>query len=99
MVHSAVLVRDELSALQRATEAANKRQRRKRKYVQNQGSLIMEDGGQLGNPDGAGGVEGSEQPSKKVRAEGGQGAQRRCGNCGKLGHNRRTCTEEVADTK
>lgn len=98
-MHSAVLVRDELSSLQRAIEAINKKKQRKRMYVQNKSSLIIEDSGQLGNHNGPGGVKGSEQPSKKVRAEGGQGAQRRCGNCGKLGHNRRTCTEEVTDTE
>jgi len=41
------------------------------------------------------GAESSKPPSKKARTEGGQRAQRLCGNCRKPGHNRRACTEEV----
>jgi len=33
MVYGAVLIRDELSALKKATKAANKQKLRKRKYV------------------------------------------------------------------
>ena len=35
MAYGAVLMRDELSALKKATKAVNKQKSRKRKYVQN----------------------------------------------------------------
>jgi len=95
MAHGAVLIRDELSALKKATEAANKQKARKRKYIQNQGTLMIREGSQIAPAEGAGVVGGSEQPAKRVRAEGAQRAARTCGLCGQLGHDRRTCTTEV----
>ncbi|EKG09026.1 hypothetical protein MPH_13989 [Macrophomina phaseolina MS6] len=37
MVHSMVLMRDEIASLRKANEAASKRKSRKRKYIQNKG--------------------------------------------------------------
>lgn len=98
MAHGAALIRDELSALRKATKAANNKKTRKRKYVQNQGTLIMGEGSQLAPAEVAGEVGGSEQSTKKARAEGSQRAARTCGICGQPGHNRRTCTTEVSDS-
>ena len=50
----------------------------------------MEKGSQLANPKAAEVTEDSKQATAKR-------AQRYCGNCGKPGHNRHTCIEEVSD--
>jgi hypothetical protein len=96
MVHTATLIGDELSVLQKTIEALTKKKTRKRKYIQNQGILTMGEGSQLANPEGAGVVEGGEQHAKRVYTE---RAARTCRNCGKPGHNRRTCMEELLDSE
>ena len=60
IVHSTVLIRDELSALYKATKATNNKKTRKRKYVRNQGTLIMGKGSQLIPAEVAGEVGGGE---------------------------------------
>jgi hypothetical protein len=60
MVHNATLIHDELSALRKVTEAANNKKTRKRKFVQNQGTLIMGEGSQLAPAEVVGEVENSE---------------------------------------
>jgi hypothetical protein len=65
MVHTAILIRDGLFALQKATKAANLQKKCKWKYVQNQGILIMEEGSQLANSKAAKVIEGSKQAAAK----------------------------------
>ena len=98
MAHGAALIRDELSALRSATEAANNKKTRKRKYVQNQGTLMIGKGSQLAPAEVAGEVERGEQPIKKACAEGSQRAARTCRICRQPGHDRCTCTTEVSDS-
>jgi hypothetical protein len=47
MMHTAVLLRDQVSALQKANEAATKRRARKRKRVQRRGDLTVEEGAEI----------------------------------------------------
>lgn len=98
MVHSIVLMRDEIASLRKANKAASKRKLRKRKYIKNQGILTKDEGTKLIAIEGAGRQEEGEKPAKRLRAESGATQQRRCGRCGKTGHNSRTCQKEVLDT-
>jgi len=98
MAHGAALIRNELSALRSATEAANNKKTHKRKYVQNQGTLMIGEGSQLAPAEVAGEVERGEQPTKKACAEGSQRAARTCRICRQPGHDCRTCTTEVSDS-
>jgi hypothetical protein len=76
----------------KATEAANNKKTRKRKFVQNQGTLTMGKGSQLAPAEVVGEVENSEQSVKRACTEGIQKATRTCGICGQPGHDRRNCT-------
>lgn len=53
MAHGAALICDELSALKKTTNTATKQKLRKRKYVQNQGTLQIGEGSQLAPAEGA----------------------------------------------
>ena len=70
MIHNATLIHDELSALRKATEATNNKKTRKRKFVQNQGTLTMGEGSQLAPTEVVREVEDSEQSVKRACAEG-----------------------------
>lgn len=97
MVHSAVLIRDQVSILRKAAEAASERKSRKRRYIQKQGALTIEEGTQLCALDEGSREEGAETPAKRVCTSGGAPQQRRCGRCGKTGHNSRTCHGEASE--
>ena len=94
MVHHAVLVQDQISTFQKATVAATSQKSRKRRYIQKEGALTIEEGIRLASQqaDGGNGVElGEAGPS---RAEGVAVPQRRCRRCGEAGHNSRTCQKD-----
>jgi hypothetical protein len=67
----------------------------KRKRVQAEGTLIVEDGACLAalKEIGARGVE--KKPKKRVCAEGGEPTQRRCRRCNQTGHYTHTCKQAV----
>ena len=98
IAHEMALVRAELSSLRKANEALTKRKSRKGKYIQAGGSLTTEEALQLIPSEPVVEQGGGGESSKRVRASGSGGQQRRCGRCGKAGHNVRTCQEDVLDT-
>ena len=68
MAHSTVLIRDQVSTLRKATEAATKRKSRMRRYIQKQGALTVEEGIQLTAPEDGSKEEDEERPAKRVCA-------------------------------
>lgn len=98
MAHTSVLITDELTALRKAIEDLNSQKTRKRKYVQNRGTLTMAEGSQLATAAVAGGSSSGGEPTEGGRPEGAKRAARTCGICGQPGHDRRTCTTEVSDS-
>lgn len=89
MAHEMVLLREKMSTLQEALDAANKRKSRKRRYVRTEETLTVGEvqevlAEQAGSSRGDG-----ESASKRVRGE------RRCGRCKQTGHNARTCAVEI----
>jgi len=98
MMHSAVLLRTQVAELQAANEAATRRKSRKRKRIQKEGTLTIEEGARL-TALKAFGVRGDRKKGKKrARTDGGEQTQRRCGQCHKTGHNARTCKYKVETT-
>ena len=91
MAHSITLLTDEVRTLQEANIALAKRRRAKRSRIQCGGALSIEESQAL---------LAEKDKGKRVAIDNGdngslpkkrQVSQRRCGNCGKTGHNRQTC--------
>jgi hypothetical protein len=95
LAHSVTLLTAEVRTLQKANEALSKRRRAKKTRVQLGGSLTVEDA-----QDMLAQKEAQEQVERDKRENSGrrkrtEAGQRRCGNCGKTGHNARTCQEDA----
>ena len=85
----------EIRTLQKANEALSKRRRAKKIRVRLGGSLIVGDAHDL-----LAQKEVQEQVERETRENGSrrtrtETAPRRCGKCGKPGHNARTCQEDA----
>lgn len=85
----------ELRTLQKANEALSKRRRAKKTHVRLGGPLTVGDGQDL-----LAQKEVQEQVERETCENGGrrirtETAPRRCGKCGKPGHNARTCQKDV----
>ena len=81
-----------MSRLRDAVEASTKRKTRKRRYIQAEQTLTVGEVANLIAEKEGGRRDEGEAPAKRVRA--GQ----RCGRCGEIGHNSRTCKVEIEDT-
>jgi hypothetical protein len=95
VMHKMVLIEGRVRELEAANAALSKRRNTKKRRIRAGGPLTIEDASDiLAEKD----VQG--QLEEEIRAGGGRtrGAppgSRRCGNCGKIGHNIRTCQEDV----
>jgi hypothetical protein len=95
MAHEMTLLSAEVRTLRAANEALSKRRRAKKTRVRQGGALTVEDAQDI-----LAQKDMDEQVRRDLRAEGGnrkegQSSGRRCGTCGKAGHNARTCQEDV----
>jgi hypothetical protein len=95
VAHKLVLAQQENAELRAANEAATRRKSHKRKRICTEGSLTVEEGQRLTALQEFGARSDGKKAKKRVRAEGGEPSQRRCGRCGEGGHNARTCKNEV----
>ena len=98
MVHQAVLLREEVAALQKANETLSKRKARKRRRIQKHGSLTVAAGAEIVSQ-----MQVTEQLQQERRQEALQsGASSRgaprCSRCKEPGHNLRTCKITTTDT-
>jgi hypothetical protein len=98
MMLSAELMRDRITNLEKANEAANKRRQRKRKRIQREGVLTKGDGEDL-----LAQQEAERQVTREQRQDGEQSglsrqALARCKRCRETGHNSRTCKKDTLDT-
>jgi ribosomal protein L32 len=96
MIHQGVLMRQQVSELQEANKAATRRKSHKRKRVQKEGTLTVEDGVRLTTLKEFGARSNGKKAKKRAHVEVGEPSQRRCGRCGETGHNARTCRQEAA---
>ena len=98
MLHQNALQAARITELEEQLAVMTKRKAHKRKHLQHSGTL------EYGTAAAQVAAEASAapQPSKKARGssdhETAQPALRRCGNCGKTGHNARTCKKDVEET-
>ena len=97
IAHQMSLMEDELWMLCKANEAISKRCSAKQTCLQAGGTLTAEDAQALITTKATSGEEGGESASGGGLSETGPATQRRCGRCGKPGHNVRTC-QEVEET-
>ena len=95
LAHELTLALAENRTLRKANEALSKRRRAKKNRIRQGGALTVED---------AHDILAQEEVDKQIRRDKrsgggcqneGQSGARRCGNCGKTGHNARTCQEDV----
>jgi hypothetical protein len=97
IAHKLVLAQQEIAELRAANEAASRRKSHKRKRIQKEGTLLVEEGQRLAALKKFGARSDGKKRKKRVRAEGGEPSQRRCGRCGEGGHNARTCKNKVKE--
>ena len=94
----AKLMRDQITSLERANEAAIKRRQRKKKRIQKQGTLTKGEGED---------ILAQKEADQQIEREQRQGGERsglsrqaiaRCRRCRETGHNSRTCKKDAVDT-
>ncbi|KAH3956688.1 hypothetical protein HBH52_256030 [Parastagonospora nodorum] len=95
IAHKLVLAQKEIAKLRAANKAATRRKSHKRKRVQEEETLTVEDGLRRTTLKEFGARSDGKKAKKQVRAEAGKPSQRRCGQCNKTGHNARTCKKAV----
>ena len=95
MIHSGVLMREEINSLRAANEAASRRRSYKRKRIQKNGTLKIGEGAQLTALKGFSVGFDNKKGRTKGCVDGSDPPQRRCGRCSKTGHNSRTCKSEA----
>jgi hypothetical protein len=95
IAHKLALAQREIAELKAANEAATRRKSHKRKRVQAEGTLTIEDGARLAALKDFGARSDGKKSKKVAGAKVGESSQRRCIVCKKTGHNARTCTYEA----
>jgi hypothetical protein len=91
MAHLMVLMQKRNLELQAANEAAARRKSRKRKRLQRQGTLTVEEGQRLTLLKEVGQSNKRKKGSDGEEADEGTKGKRHCKTCGETGHNSRTC--------
>jgi hypothetical protein len=98
MLQQAVLIKERIAQLEQENEELSKRKSRKRKRIQQGGTVNFSVGAQLVALESL----GAQSGQKRARGSGGAGVtkptQRRCGKCGEVGHNARTCSKAEEET-
>jgi hypothetical protein len=95
IAHKLVLAQREIAELKAANEAATRRKSYKRKQIQEEGPLTINNGARLSALQEFGARKDRKKAKKQVRVEVGEQSQRRCGRCQTAGHNARTCKKAV----
>jgi hypothetical protein len=98
MMLSAELMRDRINSLERVNDVATKRRQRKKKRIQNRGTLTKGEGED---------ILAQKEADQQIEREQRQGRERlgvnrralaRCKRCRETGHNSRTCRKDTLDT-
>lgn len=94
MAHKVTFIEAELRSFREANEALSKRRRAKKTRIRQEGSAIVGEIQALIKQKNVDGQVQQEERENRGRNNGMPAAVRRCGNCGKSGHNARTCQED-----
>jgi len=97
MAHALVLSQKRIAELKAANEAATRRKLYKRKRVQKEGTLKVEEGLRLTTLKEFKARSNREKAKKRLSVKVGEPSQRRCRRCGEAGHNSRTCKQDVVE--
>jgi hypothetical protein len=95
---SAKLMRDRITSLKRANNAATKRRQRKKKRIQRQGTLTKGEGEDIIAQKEADQQIEREQRQGREQSGLSRRALARCKRCRETGHNSRTCKKDTLDT-
>ena len=95
MGYSLMLMRDEIKTLRAANEATKRRKSHKRKRLQNETNLTIEEGARLTALKEFGARSDRKKIKKRVRVDRDEPTQRRCGWCGDIGYNLRTYKKDI----
>jgi hypothetical protein len=93
--HKLVIATERIKELEAAAEVATRRKSHKRRRIQKEGTLTVEEGQRLTALKEFGARSEGKKGKKRVRAKGGEPSQRRCGRCGEGWHNARMCKSDV----
>ena len=91
MMHSTVLLKAEVKALQAANEQKKRRERKRKRRIMQGGSLSVQDAEDILQTAKVDAQIRTEVASESSRQVGTKGQQQRYGRCKKIGHNTRTC--------
>jgi hypothetical protein len=94
IMHQMVLMKDRIRDLEEANRTLSKRRREKKTRIRQGGSLSVRDAQEIINSNDVDVQLKQETRSRRGRTEEGASTQRRCGTCGKPGHNSRTCQKD-----
>jgi hypothetical protein len=95
MIYQGVLLRQRVSELREANKAATQRKLHKRKRVQKQGTVTVEDCVRLTTLKEFGARSDGKKAKKRVCIKMGKPSQRRCRRCSKMGHSACTCKKDT----
>lgn len=90
-----VLLQDRVKELEAANERLSRRQRTKKRRLQSGGSLTLEAGKNLATQSQGKAKKRHEEAENSGQQKRDETRRRRCGNCGKTGHNSRTCKKMI----
>jgi hypothetical protein len=98
MMHSAVLLKAEVKALQDANEIKQRRERKQKRRIMQGGSLTVQEGQDILHGAAIDAQIQQEVAIETRRQESSEGRKRQCGLCGNSGHNARTCERRQETT-
>ena len=90
-MHSAILLKAEVKALQAANKQKKRRKRKRKRCIMQGGSLSVREGEDILQSAEVDAQLYTEAASESSRQVGSTGRQRRCGVYSTIGHNARTC--------
>jgi hypothetical protein len=93
--HKLIIVTERIKELKAAAKAATRRKSHKRRRIQKEGTLTVEEGQRLTALKEFRARSNRKKRKKRVRAKGGKLLQRRCRTCGEGRHNARTCKNSI----
>ena len=95
IAHRTTLLEAENHSLRKANEALSKRRRAQKTRIREGGSFTIQEGQNLLQSNGADGLIYEKKDENGEGSSAQPATKRRCGNCGKPGHNARTCQEDA----
>ena len=94
-MRKAILLQHRIDELEEANKRLSRRKRVKKKQLQSGGLLTIEEGKNLASAASSKIKRTRDEDGNSVRKKRVETRRRRCGKCGEIGHNARTCENEV----